>query len=114
MGRVRQWFVSWWRAFCIRRKYGAAISPAAIAAQALELAAWAEGAGRGALFSEAELHCLARVAAELRRVARAAAGRPFRRLPPQRRLDLHMRLNATRANLLATLGQARLMTEKRQ
>ena len=106
MGRVRQWFVSWWRAFCIRRKYGAA--------QALELAAWAEEAGRGALFSEAELHCLARVAAELRRVARAAAGRPFRRLPPQRRLDLHMRLSATRANLLATLGQARLMTEKRQ
>ncbi|CAI3223054.1 hypothetical protein [uncultured Desulfovibrio sp.] len=104
MGRVRQWFVSWWRAFCIRRKYGAAISPAAIAAQALELAAWAEEAGRGALFSEAEL----------RRVARAAAGRPFRRLPPQRRLDLHMRLSATRANLLATLGQARLMTEKRQ
>jgi hypothetical protein len=114
MDRVRRWLADLWLWFCIRRKYGAAIRPATIAVQARELAAWAEEAGRSALFAEDELRRLARLAAELRRVARAAESPAFRRLPPQKRLDLHTRLMTARAGLLVLLGRARLMTEKRQ
>ena len=103
-----------WHEFRKRRKYGAAIRPEGIRAQAEELGHLAELAGRSVTLAGPEARQLAELAQAMAHLADMTRTADFCRLSADRRLALYDNLRDAREKLLASIQKARLASEKPQ
>lgn len=103
-----------WHEFRSRRKYGAAIRPDTIRAQAEDLGHLVELAGRSGALAEAELRHLAQLGQEMRSLALMTRQTSFCSIPAEKRRDLYESLTLAREKLLDSMQKARLASEKTQ